>query len=72
MYVDPAKFPGPGGLADVAAYLHARGLQLGIYTAPHATTCGGYTGSLGHEAVDAAAFAAWGVDAVKLDAGCQV
>ena len=66
---DVAKFP--AGLAPVMAYFHARGLLGGIYTAPHAVTCGGYTGALGHEAVDAAAFAAWGVDAVKLDAGCR-
>ena len=66
---DPAKFP--DGMAAVAEYLHARGLRLGIYTAPHAQTCGGYTGSLGYEAVDAATFAAWGIDAWKLDAGCR-
>ena len=66
---DPVKFP--AGITGVSAYLHARGLRLGIYTAPHATTCGGFSGSLTHEAVDAASFAAWGVDAVKLDAGCQ-
>lgn len=52
-------------------YIHSVGLRVGIYTAPHAVTCGGYSGSLRHEAADAAAFAAWGVDAVKLDAGCQ-
>lgn len=42
-----------------------------IYSAPHAQTCGGYEGSLHHEAVDAVTFAAWGIDAVKMDAGCQ-
>ena len=42
-----------------------------IYSAPHAQTCGGYEGSLNHENVDAATFAAWGIDAVKMDAGCQ-
>ena len=66
---DPNKFP--DGLAPVLAYFHARGLRGGIYTAPHSVTCGGYTGALGHEAIDAATFAAWGVDAVKLDAGCR-
>jgi hypothetical protein len=34
-------------------------------------TCGGFTGSLGHEAVDAQAFADWGIDFVKMDAGCR-
>jgi len=33
------------------------------------TTCGGYPGSRGYEAVDAASFAAWGVDYLKAD-GC--
>lgn len=43
------------------------GFRLGIYTAVSARTCGGYTGSLHHEAVDAAAFAAWKLAAVKYD-----
>lgn len=60
--VDDAKFP--QGMAAVVASIHARGLQVGIYTAPHAVTCGGYTASLNYEAVDAATFVAWGIDAV--------
>jgi len=67
--VDPLKFP--AGMRAVADYVHARGLKLGIYSAPHLQTCGGYMGSLGHEATDAATFAAWGIDAVKMDAGCR-
>ena len=66
---DPAKFP--VGLAAVADYVHGLGMRLGIYSAPHAVTCGGYEGSLGHEALDAATFARWGIDAVKMDAGCR-
>lgn len=66
---DPLKFP--GGIKQTFDYIHSLGLQVGIYTAPHAQTCGGYTGSLNHEAIDAQTFASWGVDAVKLDAGCQ-
>ena len=66
---DPKKFP--LGIKSCFDYIHSRGLMVGIYTAPHAQTCGGYTGSLGHEATDAATFAAWGVDAAKLDAGCR-
>lgn len=66
---DARKFP--QGIAATFAYLHSRGLSVGIYTAPHAQTCGGYMGSLDNEALDASTFAAWGVDAVKLDAGCQ-
>lgn len=53
--VDTGKFP--GGFAPLAAYVHGKGLKLGIYTSVSYTTCGGYTGSLGHEAVDAEAFA---------------
>lgn len=67
--VDAAKFP--RGMAAVVAYIHGLGLKVGIYTAPHAVTCGGFTASLNHEAVDAATFVAWGIDAVKLDAGCR-
>ncbi len=69
---DPLKFP--VGLAATVQYVHSKGLKFGIYSAPHKQTCGGYEGSLGNEAVDAATFAAWGIDAVKMDAGmcCNV
>ncbi|MEU9079283.1 ricin-type beta-trefoil lectin domain protein [Kitasatospora sp. NPDC048538] len=73
---DPAKFP--HGMAWLGSYLHARGLKFGIYEDAGSTTCGGYPGSgLGtrgepdHFAQDAAAFAAWGVDYLKLD-GCNL
>jgi alpha-galactosidase len=67
--VDSAKFP--QGMAATVAYIHSKGLRVGIYTAPHAVTCGGYTASLNYEGIDASTFVAWGVDAVKLDAGCR-
>ena len=66
---DPKKFP--NGMLEWTNYAHARGLKVGIYTAPHKTTCGGYTASLNNEAIDAQTFADWGIDFVKLDAGCQ-
>jgi len=74
--VDAVKFPptAPGandGIKVVADYVHAKGLRLGIYTAPHSQTCGGYTGMLGHEHTDAASFAEWGIDFAKLDLGCR-
>ena len=47
-------------------YAHNLGLKTGIYSAPHAQTCGGFTGSLGHEEIDAQAFADWGMDLVKV------
>ncbi|WP_030246881.1 ricin-type beta-trefoil lectin domain protein [Streptomyces sp. NRRL S-350] len=73
---DPAKFP--HGMAWLGSYLHARGLKFGIYEDAGSTTCGGYPGSgLGphgepdHFAQDAATFATWGVDYLKLD-GCNL
>jgi alpha-galactosidase len=62
---DPAKFP--GGITAVAAYVHARGLKLGIYEDAGTATCAGFPGSLGHEQADAALFASWGVDYLKYD-----
>lgn len=59
-----ARFPDMKGLA---AYLHDRGLKLGIYSTPSATSCAHYTGSMGHEIQDARTFAEWGVDLLKYD-----
>ncbi len=63
----------PGGIEAFAEYVHTRGLSLGIY-AP-IETCSAGQGIEGHEADDAATYAAWGVDYVKLsrcDGGAQV
>ncbi|WP_394841883.1 NPCBM/NEW2 domain-containing protein [Pendulispora brunnea] len=57
----------PSGIAALADYVHARGLKFGIYTAAGDKTCEGRPGSGGHYAEDAATFAAWDVDYVKLD-----
>lgn len=62
---DPARFP--CGIAALAAFVHASGFRLGIYTSPAERACSGRTGSAGHAAQDARTFAAWGVDYVKLD-----
>jgi alpha-galactosidase len=69
---DPVRFP--SGIAALAAYVHRRGLRFGIYASAGVVTCAqgtgkvpGQTGSKGHEATDAATFAAWGVDLVKFD-----
>jgi len=67
--VDATKFP--NGLKPVIDLVHEQGMKFGIYSAPHAVTCGGYAGSLGHEATDAQMWAELGVDFVKMDAGCQ-
>ncbi|HUA03403.1 MAG TPA: NEW3 domain-containing protein [Solirubrobacteraceae bacterium] len=62
---DPTRFP--NGIAPVAAYVHSLGMKLGIYEDAGTTTCAHLPGSYGHEAQDAATFAAWGVDYVKYD-----
>ena len=59
-----AYFPDMKGLAD---YIHDKGLKAGIYTSPGESTCAGFEGALGHEAQDAAQFAAWGFDFLKYD-----
>lgn len=71
---DPVKFP--SGIPALAAYVHSKGLLFGMYADVGSLTCGGYAG-LGMDAAlaskqyvaDAATFAAWGVDALKVD-GC--
>ncbi|WP_433041010.1 glycoside hydrolase family 27 protein [Dactylosporangium sp. CS-033363] len=62
---DFAKFP--DGISGTAAYVHGKGLKLGIYEDAGTLTCAGYPGSLGHETQDARTFAAWGVDYLKYD-----
>ncbi|AGL16461.1 glycoside hydrolase family 27 protein [Actinoplanes sp. N902-109] len=62
---DYGKFP--DGISGTAAYVHSKGLKLGIYEDAGTSTCAGYPGSLGHEAQDARSFAAWGVDYLKYD-----
>lgn len=57
----------PNGIKAVADYVHAQGLKLGIYSDSGTLTCAKYTASLGYEAIDAAQFAAWGVDLLKYD-----
>ncbi len=63
---NPTLFP--QGIAPVAAYVHSLGLKFGIYTSAGTKNCAGTSdGSFGHFAHDAATFASWGVDYVKLD-----
>ncbi len=58
------RFP---DMAMLGNFLHERGLQFGLYSSPGATTCSQHPGSWGHEAQDAATWAAWGVDHLKYD-----
>ena len=62
---DPAKFP--NGIKAVADYVHGKGLKLGIYADRGVMTCSKFPGSYGYEKQDAALFASWGVDYVKVD-----
>ncbi|GII25991.1 glycoside hydrolase family 27 protein [Planosporangium mesophilum] len=62
---DYGKFP--DGISGTAAYVHSKGLKLGIYEDAGTATCAGYPGSLGHETQDAKLFASWGVDYLKYD-----
>ncbi len=58
----------PHGIGWLASTLHHAGLLLGLYTDAGANGCGGIgQGSYGHYRQDADTFAAWGVDAVKVD-----
>jgi alpha-galactosidase len=67
---DPAKFP--DGMAAVVDHVHARGLLWGHYTDGGTRACNGDAPmSEGYEAQDAAQFAAWGADMLKVDA-CAV
>lgn len=69
LVADAGKFP--KGMKALAADIHALGLKAGIYGDAGSATCGGYPGSGGHEATDAATFVEWGFDYVKYD-NCNV
>ncbi len=58
------KFP---NMKALAAYVHAKGLKIGLYSSPGPKTCAGYTGSYQHEAQDARRYAEWGFDYLKHD-----
>jgi hypothetical protein len=58
------KFPDIKALAD---HIHQQGFRFGIYSSPGPRTCGGFTGSFGHEWQDIRTYAGWGVDYLKYD-----
>jgi alpha-galactosidase len=62
---DPDRFP--RGIANLAAFVHGLGLKFGLYTDAGVSTCQSRPGSFGFEDVDAATYASWGVDYVKVD-----
>ncbi|GFS68497.1 alpha-galactosidase A [Trichonephila clavipes] len=59
----------PNGIKGLADYIHSKGLKLGIYQDIGSKTCAGFPGSYGHFEIDAATFAEWEVDMLKVD-GC--
>lgn len=63
---DPDKFP--DGIKPVADYVHSLGLKFGLYTSAGYTNCAKTdAGSFRHYRQDAATFASWDVDYLKLD-----
>lgn len=56
----PERFP--SGMRALGDYIHSLGLKFGLYSCAGHTTCEGHPASFGHEAIDAADYAAWGVD----------
>jgi alpha-galactosidase len=68
---NPSRFP--NGILSLTTYLKTLGFKFGIYTSAGDTTCehSGFNqnipGSFGHYEQDAATFASWGVDMVKVD-----
>jgi alpha-galactosidase len=66
LIVDSTQWP--DGMKGMTDWLHAQGLQAGIYTDAGTSGCYGQgVGSHGHYQQDANQFAAWGFDAVKVD-----
>jgi len=63
--VDPQRFP--SGMKALADYVHAKGLEFGLYSDAGTKTCQGRPGSRGYEFQDARQYAAWGVDYLKYD-----
>lgn len=58
----------PNGMKPLVEYAHSKGLTYGLYTCAGDYTCvGKRPGSKGHFEQDAAVFAEWGVDVVKMD-----
>ena len=56
----------PNGMQAVVDAIHAIGFKFGLYTDRGLLTCASRPGSWGFEHVDAATYAAWGVDFLKV------
>ncbi|HWG26653.1 hypothetical protein [Actinospica sp.] len=71
LVANPSEFP--DGIPALVSWLHARGLKVGIYTDAgvyNGVNCG--LGSGGYYQQDADQFAAWRMDAVKVDFLCGI
>ncbi|KAF3761213.1 family 27 glycoside hydrolase [Cryphonectria parasitica EP155] len=66
---DLDKFP--DGISGLADQIHDMGFKIGIYSSAGTETCAGYPASIGYESIDAASWAAWGIDYLKYD-NCNV
>eukprot|EP00928_Gymnodinium_smaydae_P016564 TRINITY_DN16231_c3_g1_i1.p1 TRINITY_DN16231_c3_g1~~TRINITY_DN16231_c3_g1_i1.p1 ORF type:complete len:524 (-),score=61.10 TRINITY_DN16231_c3_g1_i1:210-1781(-) len=63
---EPKHFP--NGMKPLVDYVHSKGLTFGLYTCAGTEVCvGGRPGSKDNWDKDAAVFAEWGVDWVKMD-----
>jgi alpha-galactosidase len=62
---DPKRFA--GGMKALADYVHSRGLLFGIYSDIGPQTCAGRPGAAGQFDLDAATYAGWGIDYIKVD-----
>ena len=62
---DPTRFK--SGIKALAAYVHQKGLKIGIYSDAGRKTCAGRPGSFGHEYQDAIQYANWDIDYLKYD-----
>ncbi len=58
------RFP---SMPALAAYVHSKGLRVGLYSSPGPKTCANFTGSWQHEQQDADTYAQWGFDYLKYD-----
>jgi alpha-galactosidase len=56
-----------GEMKNLADYVHALGLKIGLYSSPGPWTCGGCAGSYMYESQDAQSYAKWGFDYLKYD-----
>ena len=54
-------------MSALTAYVHSKGLKIGIYSSPGPLTCAGFTASYQHEDQDAQSYANWGFDYLKYD-----